>query len=219
MKAILVPLKSPANAKTRLSNLLTPEQRAELVLAMFHDVAAALVETRGADRVFIATSYEPVIALARGFGFDVYREQTQVSESHSVDEASRWLKGQGFDFVLRLPADIPLVRTDDIDALLAVELSSPGTLMVPSRDGTGTNAIARTPPDLFPSHFGPNSLSLHKGEAENLGAQFVIHPNERIGLDIDDPADLQVFLQRDPDTRAASLLRSLNLDFSPRIAM
>ncbi|MGH9823707.1 MAG: 2-phospho-L-lactate guanylyltransferase [Blastocatellia bacterium] len=211
MKAILVPLKDPANAKTRLSNLLTPEQRTELVLAMFHDVAAALVETRRADRIFIATSYEPVIRLAKGFGFDVYREQSQISESHSVDEASRWLKGQGFDLVLRLPADVPLVRSEDIDALLDTELSNPGTVIVPSRDGTGTNAIARTPPDLFPSHFGPNSLSLHRAEAERLEAQVVIRPSERIGLDIDDPADIQVFLRNGVHTRAAALLRNFNV--------
>lgn len=212
MKAILVPLKNPANAKTRLSGILSPEQRSKLVLAMFHDVAAALSGARLADGIFIATSYEPVAELAKGFGFSVYREESQISESHSVDEASRWLKNQGFSLVLRLPADIPLVRAEDIDELLAIELGPPGSLMVPSRDGTGTNAIARTPPDLFPSHFGPNSLFLHKAEAAQLNAKVVVHLNDRIGLDIDDPADMFDFINRAPGTRAAALLDGFGLN-------
>ena len=33
-----------------------------------------------------------------------------------------------------------------------------------SLEGTGTNALLRTPPDLFPSRFGPNSLALHRAD-------------------------------------------------------
>jgi len=67
--------------------------------------------------------------------------------------------------------------------------------MVPSRDGRGTNAIIRTPPTLFPSRFGPDSLRLHSGEADKLGIKPVIVSNERIALDIDEPADLAEILQ------------------------
>ena len=35
-------------------------------------------------------------------------------------------------------------------------------LLVPSRDGTGTNAIIRAPANLFPSRFGPRSSSLRR---------------------------------------------------------
>lgn len=208
MKAILVPLKDPYNAKTRLSSLLSPTQRAELMMTMFADVTAALARTRKADCIFVATSYEPGAKIAQSLGFEVYREQTQISESHSVDEASRWLRGQGFDLVLRLPADIPLVRSDDVDDLLSVEISSPATLIVPSREGTGTNAIARTPPDLFPSHFGPNSFSLHSAEAATAQAQIIVRQYDRIALDIDEPADIVDFLKTGAGTKTFDFLTS-----------
>jgi 2-phospho-L-lactate guanylyltransferase len=61
---------------------------------------------------------------------------------------------------------------------------------VPSRDGTGTNALLRSPPTLFPSHFGPNSFALHSDEAERSRARVRIIRNPRIALDIDEPDDL-----------------------------
>ena len=67
--------------------------------------------------------------------------------------------------------------------------------MVPSRDGTGTNSIMRTPPTLFPSHFGPDSLRLHSEEAHMMGVSPLIVVNEHIGLDIDEPGDLVMLVE------------------------
>jgi 2-phospho-L-lactate/phosphoenolpyruvate guanylyltransferase len=61
---------------------------------------------------------------------------------------------------------------------------------VPSRDGTGTNALLRSPPDLFPSHFGPGSFAKHLQEARRRSARFRIVKNPRIAVDIDELDDL-----------------------------
>jgi 2-phospho-L-lactate guanylyltransferase len=108
--------------------------------------------------------------------------------------------------VLRLPADLPLAQAPDIDQLLSIELRAPAALVVPSRDGSGTNALARTPPDLFPSHFGLDSFAIHKREAERAGAQFVVVANERLALDIDDPSDVEAFLELGAGTRTFDFL-------------
>jgi len=195
MKALLIPVKDTANAKTRLAGLLSPEERARLAWAMFEDVSHAVAATTKADRTFVVSSFGPAINRARRFGWEVLIEQTQESESASVDWASRLLAEQGFDTVMRLPADIPLVEAPDIDALLSIELKPPGAVLVPSREGTGTNAIIRTPPHLFQSKFGPNSLQLHKEEAARVGAVCSVVTNERIALDIDEPEDLRWLLR------------------------
>jgi 2-phospho-L-lactate guanylyltransferase len=105
------------------------------------------------------------------------------------------LEASGYDKVMRLPADIPLVTAQDIDGLLEIDAGRPGVIMVPSRDGSGTNSIIRTPPTLFPSRFGPDSLRLHSEEADRLGIRPFIINNERIALDIDEPDDLARLLE------------------------
>ena len=69
--------------------------------------------------------------------------------------------------------------------------------MVPSRDGTGTNAILRTPPALFPSHFGPNSFAKHRAEAEKIGARIIVRRNARLEMDVDDEVDLRELFGHD----------------------
>src|SRR5262249_39850026 len=72
----------------------------------------------------------------------------------------------------------------------------------PSREGTGTNAIIRTPPVLFPSRFGPNSLALHKQEAARVEVECAIVNNPRVAIDIDEPADVELLLEIGADTAA-----------------
>src|ERR1044072_4556497 len=140
-KAILIPIKEPARVKTRLGQLLTLAERQQLVWAMFEDVCEAVAASTKAEGVFIVTNFDKAVARAQTLGFEVLREEVQESESASVDWASRRLRARGFDAALRLPADIPLVQAADIDQLLAVELNKPAALLVPSLEGTGTNAI------------------------------------------------------------------------------
>jgi 2-phospho-L-lactate/phosphoenolpyruvate guanylyltransferase len=211
MNAILIPVKDPSHAKTRLADLLSPDERRELVWAMFEDVSRAISSASKPDRVVMVTSYAPAIKRARDLEWDVLIEESQVSESASVDWASGVLAERGFDTVMRLPADVPLVRAEDIDEILAVKLDSPGALLVPSREGTGTNAIVRNPPTLFPSRFGPNSLALHKREAATVGVECTVVENARIALDIDDPADVELLLDAGRGTRTFDLLVEMGI--------
>jgi len=210
MKALLIPIKDPTHAKTRLAKLLSEEERRRLAWSMFEDISDAVCAARKPDRIVLVTSFKPAIEHANNHGWEVLIEESQISESASVDWASRVLSESGFDIVMRLPADIPLVRTEDIDELLSIGLDSPGALVVPSREGTGTNAIIRTPPTLFPSRFGPNSLALHKQEAARVGVKCLIVNNARIGLDIDEPADVEMLLEEGGDTRAFAALNEMN---------
>jgi 2-phospho-L-lactate guanylyltransferase len=211
MKALLIPIKDPANAKTRLARLLNEEERRQLAWAMFEDVSRAIATSNKPDRIILVSSFGPAVEKARALGWEVLIEESQFSESASVDWASIVLSERGFDTVMRLPADLPLVRGEDIDALLSIEIGVPGALLVPSREGTGTNAIIRTPPGLFPSRFGPNSLALHKEEAARVGVDCVIANNARIALDIDEPADIALLLKEGIGTQAYAALSETNI--------
>jgi 2-phospho-L-lactate/phosphoenolpyruvate guanylyltransferase len=192
-----MPIKDLRNAKQRLASVLTPEERFALAEAMLADTVRAICGVTLADKIFVVTNYPPAIETAEKNGWEVLREEQQISESASVDFASRFCAERGVTGLLRLPLDLPLVQSSDIDELLATECSAPAVVLVPSRDGTGTNAILRTPPALFPSHFGPDSFAKHRREAEQAGARIIVRRNTRLEMDVDDEGDLRALLQHD----------------------
>jgi 2-phospho-L-lactate/phosphoenolpyruvate guanylyltransferase len=197
MRALLLPVKDLRNAKQRLAGVLTPEERFGLASAMLTDTIRAVRGVRRVDRIFVVTNYGPATQAARENGWEILPEEQQISESVSVDAASRQCEERGVTAVLRLPLDVPLVEARDIDELLAVGCSAPALVIVPSRDGTGTNAILRTPPTLFPSHFGSGSFAKHCSEAERAGAKIWTRRNPRLEMDVDDEADLRALAQHD----------------------
>jgi 2-phospho-L-lactate guanylyltransferase len=208
MRALLLPIKDLRNAKQRLAGVLTPEERFALAQAMLADTIRAVRGVRQAEKIFVVTNYEPAMQAARENGWEILREEQQISESVSVDAASRQCEERGITAVLRLPLDLPLVTSSDIDELFAVECSAPAVVIVPSRDGTGTNAILRTPPTLFPSHFGNGSFAKHCGEAVRAEARIIKRRNVRFEMDVDDEADLLALLQHDfSGTRTGTWLR------------
>ena len=197
MRALLLPVKDLNHAKKRLMSVLTPEERFGLAEAMLADTMRAVRGVALAEKIFVVTNYEPAMRLARENGWEILPEERQISESHSVDAASRVCEGRGVTTLLRLPLDLPLIQSSDIDELLAVECHAPTMVIVPSRDGTGTNAMLRTPPTLFPSHFGSGSFAKHLAEAENANARVVVSRNSRLEMDVDDEADLRALLKQD----------------------
>jgi 2-phospho-L-lactate guanylyltransferase len=197
MRALLLPIKDLHNAKKRLIGVLSPEERFALAEAMLADTIRAVKDIRCAEKIFVVTNYEPAMHLAEENRWEILREEQQISESHSVDAASRVCESRGVTGLLRVPLDVPLVQARDIDDLLAVECEEPALVIVPSRDGLGTNAILRMPPVLFPSHFGTGSFAKHVGEAERIGARVIFHKSPRLEMDVDDEADLRALLQHD----------------------
>jgi 2-phospho-L-lactate guanylyltransferase len=197
MRALLLPVKDLNNAKKRLMGVLTPEERLGLAEAMLADTFRAARGANLADKTFIVTNYAPAMRVAQENGWEILREEQQISESDSVDAASRICEDRGVTALLRVPLDVPLVQASDIDELLAVECDAPALVIVPSRDGLGTNAILRMPPALFPSHFGNGSYAKHVGEAERVGARVILQRNTRLEMDVDDEADLRELLKHD----------------------
>jgi len=197
MRALLLPVKDLNNAKKRLIDVLTPEERLGLAGAMLADTIRAARGARRAEKIFVVTNYEPVMQLAEENRWEILREEQQISESDSVDAASRICEDRGVTALLRVPLDVPLVQASDIDELLAVQCEAPALVIVPSRDGSGTNAILRMPPALFPSHFGNGSYAKHVGEAKRVGARVILRRNTRLEMDVDDEADLRELLKYD----------------------
>lgn len=212
MRYLLIPVKDLTRAKQRLAALMTQPERTQLAWAMLENTFAAAAKVRTVDRVAIVTLYSPAIALAKKFGMEVILETEQVSESASVDFGSREAAKLGAEAVLRLPIDLPLITAEDIETVLAADKSKPSVVIVPSRDGTGTNAILRRPPTLFPSHFGTGSLAKHIREAEQSDAVCTLLDLPRIALDVDEPEDVVELLGLGNESAIRDLLAEMKME-------
>jgi 2-phospho-L-lactate guanylyltransferase len=210
MKAILLPVKTFHRSKERLSPHYSEDEREALARALCEDMFGVVAQVKDIDRVYVVSAEYHALSLARQLNWHVIDESEQVSESQSVDAASRQCVRNGVRALLRLPIDLPLVTPSDIETLFYFLETAPSVVIVPSMDGTGTNALLRSPPDLFPSRFGPGSFALHLKAAKKAGAKVAIVRNERIALDIDEPKDLRAAAGRvSPHSATARLINQL----------
>lgn len=96
---------------------------------------------------------------------------------------------------LVLTADLPLARPADIDAIIAHPVApGPSAVLVPSADGTGTNAMLLRPPGALRPRLGPDSLARHGAQARERGVAAHRLPLARLALDIDTPPDLAALM-------------------------
>ena len=108
-------------------------------------------------------------------------------------EASR----QGAARVLFIPADLPFATAAEIGEVTeAPRLSQPHAVIVPDREGAGTNALLLSPPDILGPRFGPRSFDRHCEAAHAQGVRVRVLRPEGLGVDIDEPVDLALLARR-----------------------
>ena len=193
----LIPVKGFRNAKQRLSPLLDTAERERLAEIMFRDVLMQVLRARGLSETVIVTGDDKVAEIALAADARVIREPAEKGETVAVDFARRELKDDGREAVLIIPGDMPLVRGEDVEQILAQvpkEAKAPFALLVPSHDRLGTNALLLAPPNLIRLRFGYDSFSYHMSQVSAQGLPMRFFENERIALDIDEPKDLERFL-------------------------
>lgn len=196
----LMPVKGFRNAKQRLSPLLDQSARELLAETMFRDVLGQVRLARGLAGTFVVTGDDKVAALTAAAGAEVIREAEETGETAAVDFARGELKRAGGEAVLIMPGDMPLVRAADVERILAQipsDARAPFALLVPSHDRRGTNALVLAPPDAIRLRFGYDSFNFHLSQVRAQRLPIRFFEDEHLGLDIDEPKDLERFLAYD----------------------
>lgn len=203
----ILPVKRPQNAKQRLTGFLAVEQRETLARMLYRQTLAALCQADGIDRVVVATADPEIAEYARSMGVLVFEEDEQVSHSVSADAACLRAMELGASTALLVPIDVPTVTPGDFTRLAAS--ARPGLIVVPSADGTGTNALVRTPPDCIESRFGPGSFRKHLDQALEKGLNADVLRLPGLMFDIDTPEDVAELLAAGGDNQVSSFLRTV----------
>jgi 2-phospho-L-lactate guanylyltransferase len=202
----ILPVKCPQNAKQRLTGFLGVEERQTLARMLYRQTLATLCQANGIDRVVVATSDSEIAEHARQSGAIVFEEREQVSHSVSADAACLRAMEMGASTALLFPIDVPTATPADFTRLAASV--RPGLIVVPSSDGTGTNALVRTPPDCIQSRFGPGSFRAHLDQALSKGMPADVLRLPGLMFDIDTPEDVAELLASTHECSVSSFLRA-----------
>lgn len=201
----IVPLKTLEAAKRRLADVLSPEERRALMLAMARDVLTALVRCQTLAGVLIVSRTPEADALAQAFGTERFMESPDADLSGALTQAAEYLtEHRHASGVLIVPADVPLITPAEVDALLA---GHSAVTLAPDDEHLGTNALACSPPDRIAFRFDGRSFKPHVDAAFAAGVHPRVVPSQRFALDVDTPDDLRELLQRGPGTQTATFLQ------------
>lgn len=184
----VVPLKAIPAAKTRLSGRFGADERAVLLRRTFGRVVAALVDSGVVHRVVVVVGDDLGLAWAQDEGVDV---AVQPGSVRGLNAALAWVDGQlGEEATLVLPADLPLVRGEDLRELVADLPAGPAVVVAPTADG-GTGALLRRPGGVVAPAYGVGSAERHLSLARAAGAAAVRRDLPGLALDLDRPEDVE----------------------------
>jgi 2-phospho-L-lactate/phosphoenolpyruvate guanylyltransferase len=187
----ILPIKSFGAAKQRLAGLLGSGARQALVQAMFQDVLAGLRHAEGLDAIAVVTANTAAERAAHGEGVLLLDDAEEAGHNEAAAIGVRYAVEHGFDRVLLVAGDTPLLDAGELDAMLgSAEADGSGLVVVPDRHGSGTNALLLHPPTAIEPAFGPGSRERHERLAAAAGVPCRVDPLPSLAVDVDTPEDL-----------------------------
>jgi 2-phospho-L-lactate guanylyltransferase len=192
--AIIIPFRSIADGKSRLAPVLDPVDRMDLSRSMLNNVVHAALGVRPAATVIVVTPDRDALTLLEEIGASHLLPLWQPPEVEGLNgaltQATTFALDQGARTVVILPADLPLLRSQDVENL--VRRDAP-VVIAPDRRRQGTNGLMQridATGGQFGYHFGVGSFHAHLEEAHRLGLDAAIAVSMGTSFDLDTPADL-----------------------------
>ncbi len=187
---VIVLVKDLDQAKQRLGNVL--DAKARRALALRNAERAIRAAAAGDHRLVVGGSAE-VKQIADRLGVEAVIERRQQGQNVAAKLGIAHALKAKAGAVLILSSDLPLVTPTSVREMLeaAGRVARPAVVAAPALRRGGTNALYISPPDAISLHFGEDSLTAFRHEAENRGVNFAVHKSDAMALDLDEPDDLE----------------------------
>jgi 2-phospho-L-lactate guanylyltransferase len=188
----IVPVKPLRRGKSRLSSVLSQEERATLNTRLLAHTLDTLSEIPEIEHILVISRDQAALALAREHGARTVQENGAPQLNLALARATIVAKHYATRGVLVVPADLPLITPEDVQVMLAHAVNPPVVVLAPDRHRQGTNALLVCPVGLIEYDFGPGSFQRHCVRAEQAGARLEIVDLPSLALDVDLPEDLEM---------------------------
>jgi 2-phospho-L-lactate guanylyltransferase len=210
VRVIAVPVKSLAEAKSRLASALSPLERGALTLAMLEDVLDAALALTGWE-TWVVSPDEAVLEIAARRSARAITEDKPPLAS-AVRQVEQAAVDAGADSLAVLLGDTALVTPE---ALTRAVHTLGRVVVAPDAGATGTNLLVRRPPKAIPARFGPDSYRRHLESAETKGVPASVVELDDLAFDLDGPGDILTLLQARREGRTRQVC--LDMDLRSRI--
>jgi len=188
---VLVPVKPFAEAKSRLGGELSDARREVLCRALLARTLGILRDCRAMAEVVVISRDPAVWEMADAFGCEAAVEPPGGGLNAALLGGVEIALRHGGVAVLVLPADLPTLGADDIEALVAAAQGpGPAIVVAPDEARDGTNALLLGLPAPIGFCFGPGSFAAHCAAARAAGIAPEIVDRPGLAFDLDTPAGL-----------------------------
>jgi 2-phospho-L-lactate guanylyltransferase len=188
---VIIPVKPFARAKSRLSTALSQEQRQQLAETLMRHTINVVKPIPQVTGTLVISRDTKALAIAREAGAHTVQESGAPELNHALMRATQVVIGWRADAVLILPADLPLISSEDVMAIIEQGRDDNTVVVATDSAEDGTNAMLIRPPGLIRYAYGQGSYQRHKALAQEAGARVNVYHSERVTLDIDVPRDLE----------------------------
>lgn len=203
---IALPVKSLADAKSRLGPVLTPLERGALTLAMLEDVLDATMELPGWD-TWVISPDETVLEIALGRGAHAIQED-EPPLMKAIRQVEEEAQARSVEHLAVLLADTPLVTSEALTQ--ALHTLGP-VVLAPSVDEGGTNLLVRRPPSVIDARFGTDSYRRHLEAAADADVPASVVQIPEIAFDLDIPGDILTVLDARKRGRTQEVVRDMDV--------
>ena len=188
----IIPVKPLRRGKSRLSGILTEDERFRLNQHLYSNTIKTLLKVKEISEILVVSRDTTVLTSAREFGVRTVTENGTPELNNALRRASLFANKFSTDGVLIVPADLPLLIPEDITDFIAQRKHPPEMVISPDYRRLGTNMLLINPADLITFSFGINSFDRHCEMAFQGGAEVIVYENEHIALDLDVPEDYEL---------------------------
>jgi 2-phospho-L-lactate guanylyltransferase len=192
----IIPIKPLRRGKSRLSGVLTEQEREDLNQHLLIRSINCLKQVVEIDQIVVVSHDPAALSFSREYGVRTIQENRNTNINNALRKATHAAIAFSASSVLVIPADLPFMIPEDLTGLISKSMSFPEIIISPDRKMYGTNALFIKPPGILDYDFGQWSFKKHIEQAERKKIRVEIYNNERLGFDLDLPEDLILYKER-----------------------
>jgi len=188
----IVPVKPLRRGKSRLSTVLSETERTLLNHNLLVSTLKILSSVNRIDQILVVSRDPAALTLAREYDARTVLENGSPELNTALSRAALVAKTYRVNEILILPADLPLLTTEELERVLRLSGNPPEILICPDRRKDGTNLLYINPEGLISFSYGSGSFNKHLELARQSGARVNIISSNSLELDLDTPEDLEL---------------------------